>query len=202
MVEKGRRQVFINATGIGVIDSEYRCTSLHQTGDQVIVTGQVGDHSQPYWLTRRPGFSTPAESDCAALHLSALVSKYPAQIKCMRDPTRGGLATVLNEIATQAGLGIVVEEQRIPVSAVVKGACDMLGMDPLYMANEGKMVIFASREGIDDLMRELLSNPLTQGATIIGEVVANHPGMVLLKTALGAKRILSTLEGEHVPRIC
>ncbi|MGI6467432.1 MAG: hydrogenase expression/formation protein HypE [Syntrophomonadaceae bacterium] len=206
VVEKGSAdQVFINTTGIGVIDSE---VSLHprciKPGDQVIVTGQVGDHGLAI-LAQREGlaFSTPAESDCAALHhLSALVSKYPAQIKCMRDPTRGGLATVLNEIATQAGLGIVVEEQRIPVSAVVKGACDMLGMDPLYMANEGKMVIFASREGIDDLMRELLSNPLTQGATIIGEVVANHPGMVLLKTALGAKRILSTLEGEHVPRIC
>jgi len=206
VVEKGSAdRVFINTTGIGLIESE---VTLHprciKPGDQIIITGQVGDHGLAI-LAQREGlaFSTPAVSDCAALHhLSTLVSNFPGKIKCMRDPTRGGLATVLNEIAIQAGLGVEVEERLIPVSAVVKGACDMLGMDPLYMANEGKMVIFAGREDIADIMQELCKNPTTQGAKIIGEVVDNHPGMVLLQTELGAKRILSMLEGEHVPRIC
>ncbi len=206
VVEKGSAdQVFINTTGIGVLESE---TPLHprriQSGDQIIVTGQVGDHGLAI-LAQREGlaFSTPAVSDCAALYrINSLTSMFPGQIRCMRDPTRGGLATVLNEIADQAQMGIVVEERRIPVSPVVRGACDMLGMDPLYMANEGKMVIFAGPEQIQDMVRELRQIPETSGAEIIGEVKGNHPGMVLLETELGAKRILSALEGEHVPRIC
>lgn len=206
VVEKGSAdKVFINTTGIGILESKFPLHPLRvQPGDQIIITGPVGDHGLAI-LAQREGlaFSTPAVSDCAALHrINSLVKWYPGQIKCMRDPTRGGLATVLNEIAGQAGMGMVVKETLIPVSAVVRGACDMLGMDPLYMANEGKMVVIAGPEQIEDIICQLQNIEETSGSEVIGEVVRNHPGMVLLETELGAKRILSALEGEHVPRIC
>jgi len=120
----------------------------------------------------------------------------------MRDPTRGGLATVLNELAQQSGLGMLVAEARIPVSQVVQGACDMLGLDPLYMANEGKMVILVDRETAPEVMKDLAKTPQAAESRIIGEVMLDPAGMVLLATELGARRILGMLEGEHLPRIC
>lgn len=206
VVEKGKADgVFINTTGIGLIPEavDYRPTRI-QPGDKVIVTGQVGDHGLAI-LAQREGlsFNTPALSDCTPLYkLGEIIEKYGNAIRCMRDPTRGGLATVLNEIAVQAGLGIQVKEADIPVSAVVQGACDMLGMDPLYMANEGKMVIFASPESAGDICADLRRLPQAEGAAIIGSVSSKPAGMVLIETELGAQRILGMLEGEHVPRIC
>lgn len=206
VVEKGSADgVFINTTGIGVIPAgiEYRPQRI-QPGDKVIVTGYIGDHGLAI-LAQREGlsFSTPALSDCAPLYqLEEMVSKYGDAIKCMRDPTRGGLATVLNEIARQAGVGIQVKEGDIPISEVVQGACDMLGMDPLYMANEGKMVIFVSAEAADDFAADLRRLSQTQNAAVIGQVSTEPAGMVLIETELGAERILGMLEGEHVPRIC
>jgi hydrogenase expression/formation protein HypE len=206
VVEKGSADgVFINTTGIGIIPEgiDYRPQRI-QSGDQVIVTGYVGDHGLAI-LAQREGlsFSTPAVSDCAPLYqLGEMISRYGAAIKCMRDPTRGGLATVLNEIAQQAGVGIRVKEADIPVSQVVQGACDMLGMDPLYMANEGKMVIFVASDAAQQILIDLHKLPQTQNAAIIGQVSAEPTGMVLLETELGAERILGMLEGEHVPRIC
>lgn len=206
VVEKGSAdRIFINTTGIGVLESKFPLHPLRvQPGDKIIITGPVGDHGLAI-LAQREGlaFSTPAVSDCAALHpINSLINLFPGQIKCMRDPTRGGLATVLNEIANQSGKGMVVKEKLIPISAVVRGACDMLGLDALYMANEGKMVIIAGPEQIGDIIGRLRAIEETRGAEIIGEVVKEHPGMVLLETELGAKRILGALEGEHVPRIC
>ncbi len=206
VVEKGKADgVFINTTGIGLIPEgiDYQPARI-KPGDKVIVTGQVGDHGLAV-LAQREGlsFNTPALSDCAPLYqLGEVIERYGNAIRCMRDPTRGGLATVLNEIAVQASLGIQVKEADIPVSAVVQGACDMLGMDPLYMANEGKMVIFASPESAHDLMADLRRLPQTERAAIIGSVIPEPVRMVLIETELGARRILGMLEGEHVPRIC
>ncbi len=206
VVEKGSADgVFINTTGIGIIPEgiDYRPQRI-QPNDKIIVTGFLGDHGLAI-LAQREGlsFSTPTLSDCAPLYqLGEMVQKYGAAIKCMRDPTRGGLATVLNEIASQAGLGIRVKEQQIPVSSVVQGACDMLGMDPLYMANEGKMVIFVSGDAADNILADLRKLPQAENAAIIGQVSSEPVGMVLIETELGAARILGMLEGEHVPRIC
>lgn len=206
VVEKGSADgVFINTTGIGIIPEgiDYRPQRI-KPDDKVIVTGYVGDHGLAI-LAQREGlsFSTPAISDCAPLYqLSEMVSKYGAAIKCMRDPTRGGLATVLNEIAQQAGVGIRVKEAAIPVSEVVQGACDMLGMDPLYMANEGKMVIFVTADAAQGFLADLHKLTQTHNAAIIGQISAEPAGMVLIETELGAERILGMLEGEHVPRIC
>jgi hydrogenase expression/formation protein HypE len=120
----------------------------------------------------------------------------------MRDPTRGGLATVLNELAQQSGQGMLVQERRIPVAEMVQGACDMLGLDPLYMANEGKMVLFVDRAQASEILAALQTIPEAQNTAIIGEVIADPAGMVLLETELGGQRILGMLEGEHLPRIC
>ena len=206
VVEKGSADgIFINTTGIGIIPEgiNYRPQRINP-GDKIIVTGYVGDHGLAI-MAQREGlsFSTPAVSDCAPLYqLGEMTDKYGQAIKCMRDPTRGGLATVLNEIARQAGVGIRVKESSIPVSEVIRGACDMLGMDPLYMANEGKMVIFTDAEKADEILAELGKLSQTQNAAIIGEVYSDPAGMVLIETELGAERILGMLEGEHVPRIC
>lgn len=206
VVEKGSADsIFINTTGIGIIPSgiDYRPERI-KTGDLIVVTGNMGDHGLAI-LARREGlsFSTPALSDCAPLYrIGRTLQEYGADVKCMRDPTRGGLATVLNELSAQSGQGILVREKDIPVSHVVQGACDMLGLDPLYMANEGKMVIIIAPERAAGIISDLRSLPEAGESAVIGEVIAEPKGMVLLETELGAQRILGTLEGEHVPRIC
>ncbi|MEN6462296.1 MAG: hydrogenase expression/formation protein HypE [Syntrophomonas sp.] len=206
VVEKGSADgIFINTTGIGVIPSgiDYRPACI-KPGDQIIVTGNIGDHGLAI-LAKREGlsFSTPAVSDCAPLYqIGRTLLKYSGDVRCMRDPTRGGLATVLNELAEQAGLGILVKERDIPVSSVVQGACDMLGLDPLYMANEGKMVIFAAPGRAREILSDLRSLPEARDSAIIGEVIPEPRNMVLIETELGAQRIIGMLEGEHVPRIC
>lgn len=206
VVEKGSADgVFINTTGIGVIPSviDYRPACI-KPGDQIIVTGNMGDHGLAI-LAQREGlsFSTPAVSDCAALNqIGRTLQRYGGGVRCMRDPTRGGLATVLNELAGQAGQGILVKEKDIPVSPVVQGACDMLGLDPLYMANEGKMVIFAAPEEARAILKDLQTLPEARNAAIVGEVIPEPGNMVLIETELGAQRIIGMLEGEHVPRIC
>ncbi|CFX28392.1 Hydrogenase expression/formation protein HypE [Syntrophomonas zehnderi OL-4] len=206
VVEKGSADgVFINTTGIGIIPAgiDYLPQRIN-SGDKVIVTGNIGDHGLAI-LAQREGlsFSTPVLSDCAPLYqLKDMIDKYQDAIRCMRDPTRGGLATVLNEIAVQAGVGIRVKEADIPVSVAVQGACDMLGMDPLYMANEGKMVIFVAAEAAEDFLNDLHKMSQTENAALIGRVSPEPAGMVLVETELGAERILGVLEGEHIPRIC
>ncbi|MGE5405380.1 MAG: hydrogenase expression/formation protein HypE [Candidatus Saccharibacteria bacterium] len=206
VVEKGKADlIFITTSGLGVIPSGIEFTPARiASGDKVIVTGTVGDHGLAI-LAQREGlsFETPAVSDCAAMHRVGKVARsYESAIKCMRDPTRGGLATVLNELASQSGMGLLVRESDIPVSKVVQGACDMLGMDPLYMANEGKMVIIVAPEKADAVLEELKKLPEASKAAIIGEIMDDPAGMVLIETELGAQRILGMLEGEHLPRIC
>ncbi|NLO20647.1 MAG: hydrogenase expression/formation protein HypE [Syntrophomonadaceae bacterium] len=206
VVEKGQADgIFINTTGIGIIDNgvEYRPDRIKK-GNQIIVTGFVGDHGLSI-LAQREGlsFDTPALSDCAALvETRRVLAPYGDKIKCMRDPTRGGLATVLNELAQQSQLGMLVEEEKIPVSSVVQGACAMLGLDPLYMANEGKMILIVAAESARQILADLHSLEEAKNAAIIGEVINEPAGMVLINTRLGAHRILGILEGEHIPRIC
>jgi hydrogenase expression/formation protein HypE len=206
VVEKNSADgLFINTTGIGVIKGPYRYdTQQIKGGDKVIVTGFMGDHGLAI-LARREGlsFETPAVSDCAPLHeICEVLEAYGAEIRCMRDPTRGGLATALNELADQSGKCIRVDEAQIPITAAVKGACEMLGMDPLYMANEGKMIIIASPRCIASLLADIRRLAIGENAEIIGEINESPRGMVLIKTRLGSERILAALEGEHIPRIC
>ena len=173
-------------------------------GDRILVSGTIGDHGLTI-LAQREGlrFSTPVVSDCAPLHeIGQALQPFGEQVHCMRDPTRGGLATVLNELAAQAGLGMYIDEEKIPVLNAVRGACEMLGMDPLYMANEGKMVIACAPQVSQQVLAALHKVPVGQNAADIGEVVGQPQGMVLIKTVLGSERILAALEGEHVPRIC
>jgi len=206
VVEKGSAdRLFINTTGIGIIPPgiDYRPSRI-KAGDQIIVTGFVGDHGLSI-LAQREGlrFATPAVSDCAPLvSIGRVLEKYGDAVRCMRDPTRGGLATVLNELAQQSKLGVFIQEQKIPVSTTVQGACNMLGLDPLYMANEGKMVICVAREKALEVLADLKRIPEAQASAVIGEAMVQPAGMVLLETELGAQRILGMLEGEHLPRIC
>lgn len=205
VVEKGSAdRIFINTTGIGIVEpgSELQPGKI-KPGDSIIVTGTIGDHGLSI-LARREGlsFSTPVVSDCQPLHrVGAVLRQFGRAVRCMRDPTRGGLATVLNELADQSQQGFLIQEELIPVSPAVKGACDMLGMDPLYMANEGKMVLFVDSARTDDIIEELHRLPEARDAAVIGQV-EGESGLVLLQTELGARRILNMLEGEHLPRIC
>lgn len=206
VVEKGGAdRIFINTTGIGMIHAglDYHPGRI-STGDAIIVTGNVGDHGLAV-LAQREGlsFSTPAFSDCAPLNaIAAVAAGFGSQVRCMRDPTRGGLATVLNELAVQSGCSMLIREADIPVSAAVQGACDMLGMDPLFMANEGKFVIVAAAEAADSLVVGLRATEEGRHAAIIGEVTTGIQGLVRMMTPLRAERILGMLEGEHLPRIC
>lgn len=206
VVERGNAdQIFINTAGIGVIPEgiDYRPGRINP-GDRILVSGTIGDHGLAI-VAQREGlrFSTPVESDCAPLHeIGQVLQPFAGQVHCMRDPTRGGLATVLNELSVQAGQGMLVEEEKIPVLHAVKGACEMLGMDPFYMANEGKMVIICSPQISEQVLASLHTLDVGKNAADIGQVISEPTGMVLIKTPLGAERILGILEGEHVPRIC
>lgn len=206
VVERGSADgIFINTTGIGVITEGIEYTPQHiKAGDYIIATGNIGDHGLSI-LAKREGlqFSTPVISDCAPLYkLGEALLGFPGEVRCMRDPTRGGMATVLNELAQQSGLGMMVKESSIPVSSIVKGACDMLGMDPMYMANEGKMIVIVGPDRIDEIMEGLKKMAYCQNAAVVGRVASEPSGMVLVETELGAQRIMGMLEGEHLPRIC
>jgi len=206
VVEKGKADgVFINTTGIGIVRDgvDYRPVRL-EPGDAVIVTGKVGEHGLAI-LAQREGlnFSTPVTSDCQPLHrLGEILARYGPAVKCLRDPTRGGVATVLNELAQQSGRGLVVREGDIPLDPVVAGACEMLGLDPLYLGNEGKMVVIVAEQAAAAVLDDLRRLPETRDSAIVGYVTGEVPNMVLAETELGARRILSLLESDQLPRIC
>jgi hydrogenase expression/formation protein HypE len=211
VVNRGKGdQIFITTTGIGVIDGGvYISADRARPGDQIILSGYIGDHGMAIMSQRENlEFEGAISSDCASLHglVAAMLSTPGAEgvefIHCLRDPTRGGVATTLNEIAKRAGVGMVLREQSIPVRESVKGACEVLGLDPLYVANEGKLLAVVAPEMAPAVLRQMQEHALGSDAAIIGEVVARHPGMVLMTTEIGGTRVLDVMFGEQLPRIC
>ena len=205
VVGKGNAdELFINTSGIGIISKDIDISgSGAKAGDKVIISGSIGDHGIAV-LSRREGleFDVPIVSDCAPLNaLVADMLSVTRNIHCLRDPTRGGLATILNELASQSNAGILIEETKIPVKDAIKGACELLGYDPLYVANEGKLVAIVPAEDASQVLAKMRENKYGRDAEIIGEVIA-EPRRVLLKTAIGGTRIVDMLAGELLPRIC
>jgi hydrogenase expression/formation protein HypE len=198
-------KLFINTSGIGIIPEGINISGSNaRSGDKVILSGTIGDHGIAV-LSKREGisFSTTLESDCAPLAgLVADMLQASRNIHSLRDPTRGGLATTLNELAEQSKVGIRIEEAQIPVKDAVLGACEMLGFDPLYVANEGKMIAIVAAEDADKILKAMRKHPYGKDAAIIGEVITNHPGRVAMKTLLGSSRIVDMLVGDLLPRIC
>jgi len=206
VVPKGSAdRLFINTAGVGIIAEGVDISGdKAKAGDKVILSGTIGDHGIAV-ISQREGlsFSTSLESDCAPLGgLVAEMLNASSNIHCLRDPTRGGLATSLNELAGQSKVSIRVEELKIPVREEVLAACEMLGFDPLYVANEGKLVAIVSAEDADKVLKVMRKNRYGQDAAIIGEVGAENPGRVVMKTVLGAYRIVDMLVGDLLPRIC
>jgi hydrogenase expression/formation protein HypE len=206
VVDRGKGdQIFISTTGVGLVP-EGRSLSIRgaRAGDRVLVSGTVGDHGIAI-LSVREGieFETVLESDTAPLNglTEAILAACPAT-RCMRDPTRGGLSSALNELATASRVGVVLDEAAIPIRPEVRGACELLGLDPLYVANEGKLIAVVPPEDADRALAAMRSHPLGRDAAIVGTVVADHPGMVVLRSRVGGQRVVTLLAGEQLPRIC
>lgn len=206
VVERGKGDgVFITTTGVGIVPTGIEISGDQaKPGDVVIVSGNIGDHGIAIMSQRENlKFSTPICSDTAALHeLVATMLNAVPNIHCLRDPTRGGLATTLNELAQQSGVGIIIDETHIPIRPQVQGACELLGLDPLYVANEGKLVAICDPSHAQVLLKAMHQHPLGQNAAIIGEVIRDPRHFVQLKTALGSTRIINWLSGDQLPRIC
>jgi hydrogenase expression/formation protein HypE len=206
VVEKGScDNLFINTTGIGLVpDGIEMSADRARPGDKVLLSGPIGEHGIAI-LAQREGlqFESSIESDSAALHtLVAAMLKATYDIRCMRDPTRGGLSSTLNEIAAQSRVGIELEESAILVREDVKGACELLGLDPLYVANEGKLVAIVKPGAADDVLLAMQNHPLGRKARVIGSVTQNDAGLVTMRTTLGTSRIVDMLAGDQLPRIC
>lgn len=206
VVEKGKGDsIFITTTGIGVVpDGVDISGDRARPGDKIICSGTIGDHGVAI-LSKRANleFETEICSDTAALHglVADMVAAVPA-IRCLRDPTRGGLATTLNELAQQSRVGMRIVEPAIPVKAEVYAACELLGLDPLYVANEGKLVAICAADDADPLLATMRANPLGVDAQVIGEVVGDDNCFVQMETQFGGARIVDWLAGEQLPRIC
>lgn len=206
VVNRGKGdQVFITTTGIGVVEKPVNISADRaQPGDKIILSGYIGDHGMAI-LSQRENlqFEGVIESDCAALHgLVADMIEVSTDIHCLRDATRGGVATVLNEIAGHSGVGMLIDERQIPVRDTVRGACEILGLDPLYVANEGKLVAIVAPGAANDILLRMQQNRLGRDSRLIGEVTTDNSGMVLMTTEIGGTRMLDTLFGEQLPRIC
>ncbi|MFH1650804.1 MAG: hydrogenase expression/formation protein HypE [Chloroflexota bacterium] len=198
-------RIFINTAGIGVVPEGVHVSgSQARPGDRVILSGGIGEHGIAI-MSRREGleFSVPVASDCAPLNgLVAAMLKAAPDIRCLRDPTRGGLAGTLNEFAGQSNAGIRIVEAEIPVKESILAACDLLGLDPLYVANEGKLVAVVPPAKAEAVLAAMRRHRYGRDAAIIGEVTAEHPGRVVMTTRLGATRIVDMLTGDLLPRIC
>jgi hydrogenase expression/formation protein HypE len=206
VVDRGKGdQVFITTTGIGIVP-EGRLLSIHHArpGDRILVSGTLGDHGIAIMSVREGiEFETVLESDTAPLAglTEAMLHECPA-VRCMRDPTRGGLSSALNELAVASQVGVKLNESAIPIRPEVHAACEMLGLDPLYVANEGKLIAVVPADDADRVLGVMKRHPLGRDAAIIGEVVADHPGLVLLRSVVGGERVVTLLAGEQLPRIC
>jgi hydrogenase expression/formation protein HypE len=224
VVEKGSGdQLFINTAGIGLVPQGLELSADQaRPGDKILLSGFIGDHGIAI-LAQREGleFESAIQSDSAALHglvaemleASDGISPHDTQeqrvaatlggaIRCLRDPTRGGLSSALNEIAEQSKVGIQIEEPTIPIREEVRGACEMLGLDPLYVANEGKLIAIVEAGAAEPILQAMRRHPLGRDSRLIGTVTERSPGTVLMRTALGTTRIVDMLAGDQLPRIC
>ena len=206
VVNRGKGdQVFITTTGLGVIERPLVISSDRaRPGDLILLSGPIGEHGMAVMSCRENlEFEGAIQSDTAALHgLVHAMLEASDQIHCLRDPTRGGLATTLNELASRSKVGIELDETAIPVNEPVKGACEILGLDPLYVANEGKLVAIVAEPDAQQVLKAMRTHPLGGETRIIGRVVPQHPSMVLMKTSVGGTRIVDVMFGEQLPRIC
>jgi hydrogenase expression/formation protein HypE len=206
VVNRGQAdKLFITTSGVGIIPPGVDISGANaRAGDKILLSGTIGDHGIAV-MSQREGlrFSMTLESDCAPLNkLVSQLLETSSRIHCLRDPTRGGLATTLNELARQSKAGIMVEEAEIPVKEEVKAACELLGLDPIYVANEGKLVAVVDPADADKILAQIRKNSYGRDGAIIGEVTNEHQGKVVMKTKLGPSRIVDMLSGELLPRIC
>ncbi len=206
VVERGKGDgVFITTAGIGMVPSGVNISGDRaQPGDAILVSGSLGNHGVAIMSSRENlQFETRIQSDSAALHdlVAQMVATAP-DIHCLRDPTRGGLATALNELAQQSGVGMMLNESAIPVDPGVSSACELLGLDPLYVANEGKLICICPAPVADQLLQTMQAHPLGQNAAIIGEVIEDEQAFVQMQTRFGGHRVVDWLSGEQLPRIC
>ncbi len=208
VVDKGKcDKLFINTSGVGFLPETHAHISSGkniQLGDKIIVNGSIGDHGMAIMAARNDlKITTAINSDCACLnHLIEDAIEGCSSVRFMRDATRGGLGTVLSELVSGKPFGLLVDETSIQVKNNVRGLCEMLGFDPLYVANEGKVVMVVGKEDADKVLSKLRNHPLGKDASIIGEITENHPGTAWLETLVGGKRIIEMLSGHQLPRIC
>ncbi len=206
VVERGKGDgVFITTTGVGVVPPGRELSGRRaRPGDVILVSGTLGDHGMAIMAERESlGFESPIASDTAALHgLIETLLATGADLRVLRDPTRGGLATTLNEIARQSGVGMMLQEKALPVKPAVNAACELLGLDPLYVANEGKLIAICAATDAETVLTAMRTHPLGRDAAIIGEVHADDHHFVQMTTAFGGRRIVDWLSGEQLPRIC
>ena len=206
VVDRGKGdKVFITTSGIGIVP-EGRSLSIRNArpGDHIVLSGTIGDHGIAIMSVREGiEFDTVLKSDSASLHLltEAMLEACPG-IRCMRDPTRGGLSSALNELAAATNVGVEISETAIPLRPEVRGACEILGLDPLYVANEGKLIAVVPPGDSDRLLTVMRAHPLGRDAAVIGEVVTDHPRIVTLRSLVGGRRVVTMLAGEQLPRIC
>ena len=202
---KAADQLFINTAGIGWVRPGIHLSGINaKPGDQILLSGYIGDHEIAI-LSQREGFKFQemVKSDCAPLNdLAGRMLDTCPSIRCMRDPTRGGLATTLNEIASKSNVGIVIDEKKVPIRESVRGICELLGLDPLYLANEGKLIAICPPDEAELLLQTMKGHPLGRNAEIIGRVTDENPKKVILQTLIGGHRILDMLTGGQFPRIC
>jgi hydrogenase expression/formation protein HypE len=207
VVERGHGDgCYITTAGIGVLREGIAVgPDRARAGDAILVSGTIGDHGMAVMSVREGlEFESPIRSDCAALNgmIGEVLDAAGDAVHAMRDPTRGGLASTLNEIAQASGVGVVIDEPRLPVRLEVQSACDLLGLDPVYVANEGKAVFVVAPEAAERVLAVLRAHPLGREAARIGQVTAQHPGMLVARTAMGANRVIPMQIGEQLPRIC
>ena len=206
VVDRGKAdKIFINTSGVGLVPDGVNIDPTRaQVGDKIIVSGAIAVHGIAIMSVREGlEFETEIASDTAPL--SSLVDAMLAtkiDIHVLRDPTRGGITSALTEIAQSAKVGMLLDEARIPINEEVKGACEILGLDPLYVANEGKLLAIVAAQDVDLVLSAMKSHPLGQDAAVIGEVTSDHPGFIMMKTRVGGTRVVDMLSGEQLPRIC
>jgi hydrogenase expression/formation protein HypE len=206
VVDRGKGdQIFITTTGVGVIPNDrFLSISSARPGDVVIVSGTIGDHGMAIMSVREGlEFETTLESDTAALNgLTDQMLRCSTAIRTMRDPTRGGVSSALNELAAASAVGVELDESAIPIREPVRAACEILGLDPLYVANEGKLIAVVASDAADDVVRVMRSHPLGRDAAVIGRITSEHPRTVVLRSLTGGRRVVPMLAGEQLPRIC